>query len=594
MTIRFLFPLSLFLLLLLAGCGGGGSGSGNSGPATLTITTDWTNHASAGGGLSERLQVLDVNGIVQTSAVITQSTGNVQTTSLAALPPGSYHLLAQLYSGQNLTGTLVGQIDQAINLNVNLSESIAVGAAPVRIVVTPTNAKIQVQQSQQFYANGIDQLQRIVYLTPASFTWSALGSVATVDVNGIAVGTSPGSGSIQAQYTKSGQLGAATITVAPTTVTTSKWTVMVYLNAANDLDSFAVPNFVQMQHIAQSSNVRLVVQFKQAFIAGESENPSFIGTRRYLVTPDTVSSTVTSKLVQDLGTGIDMGSPTTLNGFIKWTQKYYPAQRYCLVVWNHGNGWRSRALGNYIRRGVSYDDDTGNHIDTWQLRAALNVGTPLDILAWDASLMQMEEVASELKPVGKIVVGSEESPPGSGYPYDLIFAKFRDNPDLDTPTLARSFVDGMISYYTTSGTHITQSVLDVSKLSALDIAIDGLGTALIANKSSLTTIVPSVRSQAQAYPPADPVRIYRDLYDVCRLLKSSTGIPPAVTSAATNVQSAITSAVLYEGHSTDSPGSHGVAIDFSDSGSFLPVSTDYAKLNLAMTTHWDEWLSVAP
>ena len=590
----FPFLLPLLVLCLLSGCGGGGGG-GAATQAIITITTDWTNHARANGGLSERLQVLDLNGIVQTSAIVTQSTANVQTTALSALPVGRYHLQGQLYSGQNLNGTQVGQIDQWIDLSVNYSESIAVGVVPAKIVVTPATAKVQVQQSQQFYANGVDQVQRAVYLPTANYTWSVLGSVATIDNTGLALGTAPGSGSVRATYAPSGQVGGATLTVTPITTTTSKWTVMVYLNAANDLDSFSVPNFVQMQKVAQNANVRIVVQFKQAFIPGESENPSFIGTRRYLVKPDTVSTTVTSTLIQDMGTGVDMGSPTTLNNFIKWSQQYYPADRYCLIVWNHGNGWRSRSLRNPTpTRGVSYDDDSGNHIDTWQLQSALTVGAPIDIVAWDASLMQMAEVACEMKTVAKYIVGSEESPPGTGYPYDLVLAKFRDNPDSDTVTLSHAFVDGMINYYTVAGSHITQSVLDVSQLNNLETAIDGLGAALSANVGSLGTIVPTVRSQAQAYPPSDVIRIYRDLYDVCRLLKSSSGVPLAVATAATNVQTAIGNCVLYEKHSTDSSGSRGIAIDFSDSGSFASVSADYANLNLAKNTSWDSWLTVAP
>lgn len=595
MRSRFPYLLLVLVFCLLAGCGGGGGGHSSPTQAVLTITTDWTLHTQPSGGLSERLQVLDSNGIVQTSAVVTQSVGNVQTTALAALPLGRYHFLAQLYSGQNLTGTQVGQIDQWVDLTLNFSETIAVGATPAKVVVSPTTAAIQVQQTQQFYATGVDQTQRIVYLTTGNFTWSVLGGIATVDTNGIALGTAPGSGSVQVQYTPTGQLGAASLTVSPVTVTNSKWTVLVYLNAANDLDSFSVPNFVQMQKIAQNPQVRLVVQFKQAFIAGESENPSFIGTRRYLVKADTVSSTVTSTLLQDMGTGVDMGSPNTLHDFIVWGQKYFPSTRTCLVIWNHGNGWRSRSPSNRMpTRGVSYDDDTGNHIDTWQLGPALSVSAPLDIVAWDASLMQMAEVACELKSVAKYIVGSEESPPGAGYPYDLVFGKFRDNPDLDTPTLCRSFVDGMLQYYTIAGTHITQSVVDVSQLTALGSSIDSLAGALMANVGSLSTIVPQVRSQAQAYPPGDSVRIYRDLYDVCRLLRISGGIPQPVADAALNVQTAVDNTVLYQKHSNDSPFSKGIAIDFSDAGSFSSVSADYAKLNLAQTTRWDEWLKMAP
>jgi hypothetical protein len=201
-------------------------------------------------------------------------------------------------------------------------------------------------------------------------------------------------------------------------------------------------------------------------------------------------------------------------------------------------------------------------------------------------------VAYEIKDKASYIVGSEESPPGEGYPYDTVFAPFRNNPDTATLTLSKSFVDGMIAAYGATDRKITQSVLDTSKLPALATSIDSLGTALIANVGSLGTLVPSVRTQAQSYSPTFG-RVYRDLWDVCDKLQA--GSPPAaVATACAGVKTAIGNAVVWEGHNAQSPGSHGVSIDFSSSGQFAPVAGDYGLLRLSSDTSWNEWLTIAP
>lgn len=143
--------------------------------------------------------------------------------------------------------------------------------------------------------------------------------------------------------------------------------------------------------------------------------------------------------------------------------------------------------------GFSYDDETGNHIDAWDLPEALGP-IPSDILAWDASLMQMLEVADEIPNATHYIVGSEESPPAPGYPYDAIFAHFRDDPDLPTLTLAQAFVDEFVGDPDYQGEKLTQSVIDPTRLAPLVAATDSLAQALIANVGALGTIAPLVRS----------------------------------------------------------------------------------------------------
>ena len=43
--------------------------------------------------------------------------------------------------------------------------------------------------------------------------------------------------------------------------------------------------------------------------------------------------------VEDLGE-VNMGDGKALGDFITWGIQQYPAKRYMLVIWDHGQGWR--------------------------------------------------------------------------------------------------------------------------------------------------------------------------------------------------------------------------------------------------------------
>ena len=45
---------------------------------------------------------------------------------------------------------------------------------------------------------------------------------------------------------------------------------------------------------------------------------------------------------ENLGADVDSGSPQTLVDFIRWSKAKAPADRYALIIWNHGSGWDPR------------------------------------------------------------------------------------------------------------------------------------------------------------------------------------------------------------------------------------------------------------
>jgi len=584
-------------LLLAAGCGGGGGSNHSGSGATFAYQTNWTGTTGGPTGVSQRVQIFDTSGNLIDSKILNK-TGLIDNLTFTGLAAGTYIVTVELSSATNFGGTTTGVTGTAINLSGVGHFVTTVGDLPTHLIVAPDTATFTTQVTQQFEATAQDANNTAVFVDPSNITWQTLGGVASVDSTGIVLGTNPGSGSVKATYVPLALSGAAVLNVTPFVTQHSKWTVLVYLNAANDLDPFGDLNVNQMETVAGNSNVRFVVQWKQAVIPGQSDSPSFIGTRRYLLKHDTNTTAIHSQLIQNMGTGVDMGDWHTMYNFITWAQTNFPADRYCFVVWNHGNGWH-RSINTEATRGVSYDFDTGNAIQTWELSQALGTNH-VDILAWDASLMQMVEVDDEIRDKVGLIVGSEESPPGAGYPYDTIFKHFDNSPDATTLTLAQAFVDETLKVPAYASDKITQSVIDPGQLSNLSTAVDQLGSALVAqqqaNPTDFSLYVQTARNNAEAYSQSSS-RTYRDLIGLTFELDKTVGAyapPSSITNADLAVRNAANAAILYEGHNANSPNSHGISIDFSPQSRFVNYQTDYSLLKLAQDTHWDDWLSVAP
>lgn len=358
----------------------------------------------------------------------------------------------------------------------------------------------------------------------------------------------------------------------------AKWTVLVYMNAANSLDGDAEPDINEMEQVGSTDQLNIIVQVKRRAV-------NLQNTRRIMVQKDGQLNTVTSPVVQDLGLNIDMGDYQTLKAFVEWGIKTYPSERVAVIIWNHGDGWRSSTGVNPVTKAISEDDLTGNHIEIWQLPQALrplDTSPVLDVLAFDACYMQMAEVAQEVKLCTQYMCGSEEFFPGEGYPYELMLAPLHDTPTISAREFAVSLVNNIFTGLSANGS-ITQSALDASALPNMVSKIDTFAQALI--DSSITKDEANlVRTQAQSYVIPENKDLLNYALRMSALRPTDTNLQTAYTQLA----SAITSTVINEKHTNDTvKDSRGVAIYVP---SRLDFNSKYLSTAFSRVTRWDEWL----
>jgi len=305
----------------------------------------------------------------------------------------------------------------------------------------------------------------------------------------------------------------------------TKWTVLTYIAAHNNLDSFGRRSLNGILSVGSNSEVVL-----GALYDGQ------VGAGRYVMgEPGMVSSQ------SQLGS-FDSGDPAYLVATAKWLFTEHPAERYGLVLWSHGTGWepgeieevakearpnskpnaaesneRSAMPGSRVlfrptlrtilkpekptERAILFDDGTGHSLDTIELarvtdEIAQEIGQPLDLLGMDACLMANIEVAYEIRNSVGFLVASEELVPAHSWPYAQVYKSLQDNPCQTAGEFAASIVNQYVSYYMASppaGGDVTKVAFDLSKLDQIVWPVDRVAELFIDSVDTHADILWSVQ-----------------------------------------------------------------------------------------------------
>ena len=425
--------------------------------------------------------------------------------------------------------------------------------------------------------------------------------------------------------------------VPSTTGSGDTWLVMLYQDADDQvLEQDIYLDLNEAERVGSSENVTIVAQldrFRGGFQGGED----WTSTRRYLVTQDDDFNSIGSELVDDLGE-TNMAEGQTLVDFVSWAMETYPADRYALVLSDHGLGWPggwSDPTGGADRGSAPLISMLqGDSIYLSELDAALaqiqsNTGIEkLDLIGMDACLMSQLEVYAMLQPYARFAVASEETEPGLGWAYAAFLDELVNEPTMDGAQLASHIVDtyigqdqrivdnqaraeflrqgspmgGFFSAPSISAAQITSQIERDITLTALDLeAFADLNAAFndfaYAMQSVDQRAIASARNYSQSYtsifgrevPPS-----YIDLGHFVQLAVQQTG-DAGLKNAAQNVMTALNNAIVAERHGTSKPGSTGVALYFPNSTLYRSPYTgmqSYTVLaeRFSRVSLWDDFL----
>ncbi len=344
------------------------------------------------------------------------------------------------------------------------------------------------------------------------------------------------------------------------------WTVLFFVNGKNNLESSTLMDVNQMELAGTTPRVNIVVELGRMNGQPEGDDHGegdWTGVRRYLITRDADLTRIKSPVLEDRGRA-DMGSWRELADFIRWAKTRYPARRYALVLWDHGNGWKPVDPANaphFNEKGFSLDEETGNEISTPQIALALKAAGGVNFLMMDGCNMAMASVAYEVKDYAGVLTASEETEPGVVVRYAQFLGLLNAKPSMDGEEFAANTVKTYRDYFVdhsgdNEGAPVTQCALRLSKMTLFRAKLDAwAAAALRAEPEALKYAKKSAKIFGE-----DPE--YKDLYDFVELVGAATA-DPALKARGAEVMRFLKTELVIENWAQDAV-SHGLSVYVPD------------------------------
>ena len=240
-----------------------------------------------------------------------------------------------------------------------------------------------------------------------------------------------------------------------------------------------------------------------------------------------------------------MVEPETLSDFIQFCKSEYPADRYILVLWDHGGGSLT---------GYGYDEIfPGDSMSLDEINTALKSGgVQFDAIGFDACLMATLETALVTEQYADYLIASEAVEPGTGWYYTNWLSSLSADPAIPTLDLGKEIID---DYIKMSGQ--SQTTLSMMDLAELNGTVPAAFTAFASSTSDLIsnnefTKVADARSGSKDFSTSSKINQI-DLIHFAQNL---------ATPEATALADALTGCVKYNRNSTNISHANGVSIYF--------------------------------
>lgn len=429
------------------------------------------------------------------------------------------------------------------------------------------------------------------------------------------------------------------------------WTIMIFMNGDSDLEPNAMEDLNEIEAgLAGGENKVHVVVLVDRSPGDDTSDGDWKGTRLYYMQYDSggLNGTVISKRLAGMGlsdTGDsdekNMGDPAVLAAFVDYVKAYFPATNTMLVIWNHGDGWRSKtssqniptillqkeimltssrkektpfssiftlpeketilpsvvsAKRNDVLKGISWDASSGDELYNSEVRTALT-GKGITILGADACLMGMLETAYEWRSLAEYLIASPDTTLGDGWEYDQWLPVFLSG-SLSKENLYQAIVNAFANRYATIQTSAI-AVYDLSKINTLFTAFESYVTNLYNN---LLNAAHDLRAPLHFAPVRDTVEAYSayihggyyhvDVYEFADKVTIADG---------SAVKTALQNAVVYEWHQpggniiAGNPNAHGMAVYYctwltnSQGDLMIWVRPDYVLSNYTLFNQASLW-----
>ncbi len=388
-----------------------------------------------------------------------------------------------------------------------------------------------------------------------------------------------------------------------------EWTIFIYLDGDNNLEGDGIDDMNEMETMGSTDDFSVIVQVD----CWSGTSSGWTETRRYLILKDTDTGTMNSHLIENMGE-LNMGSSITLQDFCNWGPNNYPSEKNMLIIWDHGGGWKECCNDWTDNDELTMGDLKSGIPQPHTVYNGKYNDRHFDIIGFDCCLMATTEVFYQLREKTYIAIGSENTEPLDGWPYEDILSSLNTNPIMYPSTLASTIVDDYIYSYTdgqpdpTDDNEVTLSAVDLDKLLITVEKINYLAEELedAMSDSTYGTNYKNKFDSALANPDCySGISNLRDLYYFADWLSNPTNVQPvdqndnyaaSIRLYAGWVKDYLADftgrkCIIAEDHASGLTKTKGLSIYLpSSAGEWTGDKSDYQTLDFAIDSSWDEML----
>jgi len=324
---------------------------------------------------------------------------------------------------------------------------------------------------------------------------------------------------------------------------TKPYTIMLYMNGS-DLESeygAATNDLIEMlDSDVSKKNINLIL------LTG--------GTHRWQnnVVPENtcmIWQIADGKLYELADPGLrNMGDPGTLSSFIDFGMRNFPAEKYGLILWDHGGG----SIAGY-GHDEKFNEDNLTLIDmNYAFLKSGAANKKLEFLGFDSCLMATVEMAVVAADYAEYMVAAEDLEPGDGWDYGFL-SELNANPGMDGAALGKVITDYFMSYYGRKSDEIlTLSVIDLANsgqvMGAMGDLMDACSDSLLAERSVSFKTLAKKRSGTKTFGEGSPRDNQCDMVDIDDMAAKLSDLFPEETG---RLRAAIANAVVYNRHNSN-------------------------------------------
>ncbi|MCR4315738.1 MAG: clostripain-related cysteine peptidase [Planctomycetes bacterium] len=390
------------------------------------------------------------------------------------------------------------------------------------------------------------------------------------------------------------------------------WTIMVYGHGDHNLTLSLYNDMIEMEAVGSNADFSIVVGADynateaQAYqLPTTYRTPGFF---EFLLQTNSNLNALVSQPVTTTEKNLD--DPNVLSTFILNSITQYPADRYGLVLWNHGGQWSAAFGGDQQDGGGS--PPLGN-LSLSSLKQAISSSiaqsgiSKLDFIGMDTCLNGAVEFISAFATLADVYIACPEVDFGAGWDYTATLGYLKSNPGASITQFATQEVAHWRAHHFTAnspddmtlGAHAAYDLTRVNSFQvALDAFSDALTPAMVLESEQIARIRRSSNMYSMNVAELDSPTPYVDLGDFVSKIAAQSS-DSSLVSAAQSLSTEINSLVISAAKGSARNDASGLSIYFpanwwTDSTESAYITQDfnnYKLTNIATSSRWDEFLN---